>query len=117
MNYVLFPLLIGADGRLPVSDNPEQSIESLLEVMAYTPFSGWHGGEPFGLRDEFERLHGRVGPLLSLRRLMNDALLALKINWVSVERVDGEGLIGGLAAYSITLDYGDGRVKTHRLEL
>lgn len=116
MDFVAFPLRIGAQGWLDRSPAPEDGLLRLFEAMIGTPQNGWRGSDSFGLRDALAAAQSKHGERLTLIKQMNRALLDLQIDWVTVQDVEFEpsGELGKMS-YALTLFYKGKGVEVHRI--
>ena len=119
MDFVAFPLQIGARGRLARSESPAESILQLLRIMATTPLRGWRRGSmEFGLRDALAVVRSKHDARLSAIKQLNHALHELGIDWVSVENIQAERLADAYrTSYVLTLSYTGKGTETHRMDV
>lgn len=117
MDFVDFPLLVGAGGRLALVSGPDESILKLLAGMARTPRRGWRGAEAFGLRDLLAELQTRHDARLAAVKQINAAFLDLGIDWVRVEDIRFEHDAFGEGSYFLTLAYAGKGVEVQELKL
>lgn len=118
MDFVAFPLRIGASGWLARSGSSEESILQLLKIMASTPQRGWTGSSVFGLRDTLALMRSRHDLRLAAIKQMNQALEELEVDWVRVENIEPEPASEPhQLSYTVTLAYAGKGVEVHRIEL
>jgi len=118
MDFVTFPIRIGASGWISRTDGPVESIVHLLGVLADTQQGSWRGSAIFGVRERLLELHQKHSARLIAIKQINETLSDLGIDWVRVEAIDREPSGEyGTSVFIFTLSYPGKGVEVERLEI
>ena len=91
MDFIDFPVRIGANAWIRRSQTPEKAVMQVLEIMARTlGDGGWRGVKEFGLRDYMMSVETRRGLQREAIQVANRILADLDIRWFRVDAIEKE---------------------------
>jgi hypothetical protein len=118
LDFIAFPLRIGANGWLVRSRSPEESLVQVLRILVSTPRGGWPGSAEFGMRDVFTGIGPEHGAWLAAVKQVNQTLEDLGIDWVRVETIAREPAAAPYSStYVFTLSFAGRGTGMRRIEV